>query len=48
MLSSSITYSKCSKIINDGDGDDNYDDGNKHEGFMNRLIYRPSAIGSYF
>ena len=47
MLSSSISYSKCSEIISDGD-DDNYDDGNKHEGFMNRLIYRPLAIGSYF
>ena len=45
-----MAYSKCSKIVNDDDDGDNDDDndGNKHEGFMNRLIYRPLAIGSYF
>ena len=48
MLSSSITYSKYSKIISGDDDDDNDDDGSKHEGFMYRLIYRPLAIGSYF
>lgn len=45
-----MAYSECSKIVNDDDDDDNDDDndGNKHEGFRNRLIYRHLAIGSYF
>lgn len=42
-----MAYSECSKIVNDDDNDDD-NDGNKHEGFRNRLIYRCLAIGSYF
>lgn len=42
-LAECMVYSKCSINVSDDD-----DDNNKHEDFMNRLIYRPIVIDSYF